>query len=59
MAETPRDRRSAGTNVLMLLILLVVIGGALFWAWRDSPPDTPAPTGTAAPATVPGAAPAQ
>lgn len=57
MAQRPRDRRSAGTNVLMLLILLVVIGGALFWAWQDSPPDAPAPSGTAAPATVPGGAP--
>lgn len=57
MAGTPRDRRSAGTNVLMLLILLLVIGGALFWAWQDSPPDTPSPSGTAAPATVPGGTP--
>jgi hypothetical protein len=41
----------------MLLILLLVIGGALFWAWQDSPPDTPSPSGTAAPATVPGGTP--
>jgi hypothetical protein len=43
----------------MLLILLLVIGGALAWAWQDSPPDTPAPSGTAAPATVPGGTPTQ
>ena len=57
MAGIPPERRSGGTNVLMLLILLLVVGGALFWAWQDSPPDTPTPSGTAAPATVPGGAP--
>ncbi len=57
MASRPPGGRAPGTNILMLLILLVVIGGALFWAWRDSPPDTPTPSGTSAPATVPGGAP--
>jgi hypothetical protein len=50
--------RSRGANVLMLLILLVLVGGALFWAFSESPPDAPAPSATAAPPTVPsGAAP--
>jgi hypothetical protein len=46
-------RRRGGSNVLMLLILLVLVGGALLWAFSASPPDTPNPSGTAAPATVP------
>ncbi len=54
MANGPQDGRPGGTNVLMLLILLIVVGGALFWAWRASPPDAPTPSSTAAPATVPG-----
>ena len=37
----------------MLLILLVLVGGALIWAFSESPPDSPHPSGTAAPATVP------
>ncbi len=57
MDGPPPNRRQGGTNIVMLLILVLVIGGALFWAWRDSPPDTPAPSGTAAPATVPGGTP--
>lgn len=57
MAGKPPGGRASGTNVLMLLILLVVIGGVLFWAWQESPPDTPAPSGTSAPATVPGGTP--
>jgi hypothetical protein len=54
MAERlPPERRGAGANVLMLLILLVLVGGLLVWAFSESPPDTPQPSGTAAPATVP------
>lgn len=54
----PGWRRSRGANVLMLLILLVLVGGALIWAFSESPPDAPDPSGTAAPPTVPqGAAP--
>ncbi len=49
----PQVRRSRGANALMLLILLVLVGGALIWAFNESPPDTPSPSGTAAPATVP------
>jgi uncharacterized membrane protein AbrB (regulator of aidB expression) len=56
MATKPPGQGSGGTSVLMLLILLVVIGGIAFWAWRESPADTPTPSGTAAPATVPGGA---
>ena len=41
-------------NVLMLLILLVVIGGTLIWAFSESPPDAPTPSATSTPATVPG-----
>jgi hypothetical protein len=59
MAGEPPERRTGGTNVLMLLILLLVIGGALAWAWQASPPDAPTPSGTAAPATVPGGQPQQ
>jgi len=58
MAETPQGR-PGGSNVLMLLILLLVIGGALFWAWQESPPDAPTPSATSAPATVPGGQPQQ
>jgi hypothetical protein len=53
MAERPPDGRGPGSNILMLLILLLIIGAALFWAWRDSPPDAPDPSGTAAPSTLP------
>jgi hypothetical protein len=49
----PGWRRSRGANVLMLLILLVLVGGGLFWAFRARPPDAPHPSATAAPATVP------
>jgi hypothetical protein len=41
----------------MLLILVVVIGGALFWGWQDSPPDTPTPAAASAPTSVPGGSP--
>ncbi len=50
-------RRSRGANVLMLLILLVLVGGGLLWAFSESPPDAPQPSGTAAPPTVPQGAP--
>ena len=44
----------------MLLILLLLVGGGLFWAFTESPPDAPQPSSTAMPATVPqGAAPPQ
>lgn len=56
----PPNRKPGGSNLLMLLILLVLIAGLAAWAWRRNPPDTPSPTATAAPATVPeGAAPPQ
>ena len=57
MAGTPRDRRGRGMNVLMLLILLVIVAAAAAWAWQESPPGTPAPSGTAAAETVPGGQP--
>jgi len=49
----PSQRKSRGANVLMLLILLVLVGGGLVWAFSESPPDTPLPSATGAPATVP------
>ena len=53
MAGPPRDRRGRGTNILMLLILLLIIAVAAFWAWRESPPSTPAPSSTGSPETAP------
>ncbi len=43
----------------MLLILLLLVGGGLFWAFSESPPDAPQPSSTALPETVPEAAPPQ
>jgi hypothetical protein len=44
----------------MLLILLLLVGGSLVWAFSESPPDAPQPSATALPATVPeGEAPPQ
>ena len=37
----------------MLLILLILVGGGLIWAFSENPPDAPHPSSTAAPATVP------
>ncbi len=55
--DIPPDPRGRGANLFMLLILLVVIAVALAWAFLRNPPDTPTPSGTAAPATVPGGTP--
>jgi len=52
--QPPEYRRSRGANILMLLILLVLVGGGLLWAFSESPPDAPQPAGTAAPPTLPG-----
>ena len=41
----------------MLLILLLLVGGGLFWAFTESPPDAPQPSSTSSPATVPSGAP--
>ena len=51
--------RPGGSNVLMLLILLLILGVALFWAWRESPPSAPDPTAISAPATPAGTPPAR
>lgn len=53
----PEGGGSRGANALMLLILLLLVGGALIWAFSESPPDAPLPSGTAAPPTVPQGAP--
>gem|GEM_PF-4652741 len=46
-------RRGRGTNVLMLLVLLLLIGGTLGWAFLRNPPGTAPASATGAPATVP------
>jgi hypothetical protein len=38
----------------MLIALLLLIAGLVFWAYQRNPPDTPSPAGTAMPDTVPG-----
>ena len=55
--DIPPDPRGRGSNIFMLLILLVVIASAMAWAFLRNPPDTPSASGTAAPATVPGGTP--
>ncbi len=55
--DVPPDPRGRGTNILMLLVLLLVIAATLSWAFLRNPPDTPSASGTAAPATVPGGTP--
>ncbi len=56
--DIPPDPRGRGANVFMLLILWVVVAIALTWAFLRNPTDAPTPSGTAAPATVPGGTPA-
>jgi hypothetical protein len=53
--EIPTDprRRGRGTNVLMLLVLLLLIGGTLGWAFLKNPPGTAPASATGAPATMP------
>ena len=50
-------RPDGGSAVLLLLLLLVVIGLLVVWAMMRNPPDTPSPSATAAPATLPPAQP--
>jgi hypothetical protein len=58
MDEPSEPRRpKGGSAVLMLLLLLVVVGALVAWAMRRNPPDTPSPSATAAPATLPPAQP--
>jgi hypothetical protein len=55
--DIPPDPRGRGSNIFMLLILLLVVAGALAWAYLRNPPDTPSASGTAAPTTMPGGTP--
>jgi hypothetical protein len=50
-------RPDGGSAVLLLLLLLVVIGLLVVGAMMRNPPDTPSPSATAAPATLPPAQP--
>jgi hypothetical protein len=51
--DTPPDPRGRGSNILMLLILLIVLAGALVWGFLRNPPDAPDPTKTGSPAGIP------
>jgi hypothetical protein len=58
MDEPGEPRRpDGGSAVLMLLLLLVVVALLVAWAMVRNPPDTPSPSATAAPATLPPAQP--
>lgn len=58
MDEPSEPRRpGSGSAVLMLLLLLIVVGLLVAWAMVRNPPDTPSPSATAAPATLPPAQP--
>jgi hypothetical protein len=58
MNEPNEPRRpGGGSALLMLLLLLVVVGLLIAWAMLRNPPDTPNPSATAAPATLPPAEP--
>jgi hypothetical protein len=56
--KIPPDPRGRGASMFMLLLLLLLIAALVAWAFLRNPPDTPSPSGTAAPATVPGGTPA-
>lgn len=58
MDEPSEPRRpGGGSALLMLLLLLVVVGLLVAWVMMRNPPDTPSPSATAAPATLPPAQP--
>lgn len=58
MDEPSEPRRpGGGSAVLMLLLLLIVVGLLVAWAMVRNPPDTPSPSATAGPATLPPAQP--
>lgn len=43
-----------GMNIVMLLVLVLLIGGLVFWAYQRNPPTTPSRAGTATPEAMPG-----
>ncbi len=51
---TPNPGGGRGSNIVMLLVLVVLIAGLVLWAYQRNPPDTPSPSGTATPDAVPG-----
>lgn len=53
MPDTPPGPRGRGMNILILLILAVLVAGLLGWAFLRNPPDTPRPSSTGIPDSVP------
>jgi hypothetical protein len=59
MPELPPDRRSErarATSLVSLILLVILIGVLIGWAWHRNPPATPSVAGTAAPASAPAGA---
>ena len=52
---TPPRRRdnAAGCNTLFFAIFLLLLAVVGYIAWNRNPPDTPSPSGTAKPQTLP------
>lgn len=53
MDDIPPDPRARGLNIFMLLVLFLLIGGLVGWAFLRNPPDTPQPSATAQPEVLP------
>ena len=49
MPDESQAPLGCGSKVALLLVLLIVImiGGAVYWAWSDTPPDVGTPEGAA------------
>jgi hypothetical protein len=55
VVETPPpDPRGRGTNLAMLLALVILVAGLVGWAYQRNPPSEPSAAGTVLPDAVPG-----
>ncbi len=54
LKDIPPNPRARGMNVLMLLILLILIGGAAAWGFLENPSQAPAPSAGPGAASLPG-----
>jgi hypothetical protein len=53
MATRPPSTPGGGRGIFLLVVLLIVVGALIFWAWSTHPPGTAHPAATGVPPTAP------